>query len=261
MASPRKKYIHVCTSPALIDQFDVNGKIVVVIDILRATTSMCVGFGSGVDCIVPVEHQDECLAYREQGFLIAGERSGVKIEGFDMGNSPFEFMEPRIKGAKIAMTTTNGTRALKAAQVRGAKEIVIGAFTNISTLCSWLIEQNEDICLLCSGWRDNFTMEDTIFAGAVAQKLRNHFYPYQDSTIMARTLYKSANSRKRYFFRASSHFHRLVHLNLQGDVKFAMHRDKYNVLPLLVGDELHDIAGQQDIAKAKENILSQQANN
>ena len=75
---------------------------------------------------------------------------------------------------------------------------------------------------------------------------------------MARTLFKSANSRKRYFFRASSHFHRLVHLNLQGDVKYAMHRDKHNVLPLLVGDELHDFSGQKDIASDKKAILKKQ---
>ncbi|MEZ4688137.1 MAG: 2-phosphosulfolactate phosphatase [Bacteroidia bacterium] len=257
----RKKYMHVCTSPALIDQFEIKGSIVVVIDVLRATTSMCVGFGEGVELIVPVEHEDECLAYRDKGYLIAGERSGEKIDGFDMGNSPFEFMDPRVKGAKIAMTTTNGTKAMKAAQAREAKEVVAGAFTNISTLSDWLIEQNEHICLLCSGWRDNFTLEDTIFAGAVAQRIRSHFYPYQDTTIMARTLYKSANSRKRYFFRASSHFHRLVHLNLQGDVKFAMHRDKYNVLPLLVGDELHDFAGKKQIKRAKNAILKTQLKN
>lgn len=250
--------MHVCTSPALIDQFEIKGSVVVVIDILRATTSMCVGFGSGVEHIVPVEHQDECLAYREKGYLIAGERSGEKIDGFDIGNSPFEFMDPRVNGARIAMTTTNGTRALKAAQVRDAKEIIVGAFTNISTVVDWLIEQNEHVCLLCSGWRDNFTLEDTIFAGAVAQRIRNHFYPYQDSTLMARTLYKSANSRKRYFLRASSHYHRLIHLNLQQDVKYAMHRDKFDVLPLLVGDELHNFAGKKQITRAKNTILKKQ---
>ncbi|MFK7971225.1 MAG: 2-phosphosulfolactate phosphatase [Bacteroidia bacterium] len=250
--------MHVCTSPALIDQFDVKGNIVVVIDILRATTSMCAGFGSGVELIVPVEHQEECEAFRKDGYLIAGERSGVMIEGFDMGNSPFEFMDPRVKGARISMTTTNGTRALKAAQVREAKEIVAGAFTNITTLCNWLIEQNQNVCLLCAGWRDNFTLEDTIFAGAVAQRLRQHFYPYQDSTMMARTLYKSANSRKRYFFRASSHFNRLTHLNLQPDVKFAMHRDKFDVLPLLVGNELHNFANVTDSEAEKKAITARQ---
>lgn len=259
MPQPRtNRYLHVCTSPALIDQFDVKDRIVVVIDILRATTSMCVGFGHGVKFITPVEHQAECESFRPQGYLLAGERSGEMIEGFDMGNSPFEFMDAGVPGAKIAMTTTNGTRAIKAAQIRGAKEIVAGAFTNISTLCDWLLSREEDVCLLCAGWRDNFTLEDTIFAGAVVNKLANDFQLYQDSAIMARTLFRSANKRKRYFFRASSHYNRLVHLNLQPDVKFAMHRDKFKVLPVMIGDELHDLGMVTDFEAEKARIAKAQ---
>jgi 2-phosphosulfolactate phosphatase len=247
-------------TPALIDQFDVSKSIVVVIDILRATTSMCVGFGHGARLMVPVEHIDECRTYKEKGFLIAGERSGIQVEGFDMGNSPFSYMEPHIGGSKIAITTTNGTRALKAAQQREAKEIVIGAFSNITVLGDWLIEQNKHVCLLCSAWRDNVTLEDTIFAGALAQKLRFHFKSYQDTTLVAKTLYKAANTRKRYFLRNSSHFNRLIHLNLQNDVKYAMRRDTHPVLPLLIGDALYDIShleeGQFDAFK--EDILAKQ---
>jgi len=253
-----RPYMHVCNTPALIDHFDVSKAIVVVIDILRATTSMCVAFGNGAKLMVPVEHIEEARAFREKGYLIAGERSGVQVEGFDMGNSPYSFMEDHIKDAKIAITTTNGTRALKAAQQRNAREIVIGAFPNITILGDWLIEQNQNVCLLCSGWRENETMEDTIFAGAMAQKIRMHFKPYQDTTLMARTLYKNANTRKRYFLRNSSHFNRLVHLNLQNDVKYSMRRDTHNVIPLLIGDELYDIAGKEDYKAFKKEILGKQ---
>lgn len=228
-------------TPALIDHFDVSRSIVVVIDILRATTSICVGFGNKADHMVPVEEIEECRAYKEKGYLIAGERSGVQVEGFDFGNSPYSYMKPEIEGAKIAITTTNGTRALKAAQDRGAKEIVIGSFANISVLCDWLAAQNEHVCLLCSAWKNNETMEDAIFAGAVAQKLRFNFRPYQDTNLIARTLYKAANTRKRYYLRNSSHFNRLMHLNLQEDVKYSLRRDTHSVIPLLIEDKLYDI--------------------
>ena len=254
-----KKFVHVCLTPALIDQFDVSESIVVVIDILRATTTMCVAFDHGAELMVPVEHIDECRQYKDQGFLIAGERSGEQIAGFDFGNSPFSYTPEAVKGKKISITTTNGTRAIKAAQVRNAKEIVVGSFANISLLSRWLINQNEHVCLICAGWRDHVTLEDTIFAGALARRLRPHFKRFQDTALVAETLFQSANIRKRYFFRHSSHYNRLIHLNLQEEVKYAMRRDTHPVIPMMVGDELHDIsAHQNDYQAFKEEILSNQ---
>lgn len=254
-----KKFVHVCLTPALIDQFDVSESIVVVIDILRATTTMCVAFDNGAELIVPVEHIDECEAFRDKGFLIAGERSGEQIAGFDFGNSPFSYPREVVEGKKIAMTTTNGTRTIKAAQVRNAKEIVVGSFGNISALTRWLIRQNEHVCLICAGWRDHVTLEDSIFAGAMVRKLRNHFRPFQDTAIVAETLFQSANIRKRYFFRHSSHYNRLIHLNLQEEVKYAMRRDTHPVIPMMIGDELRDISPYgNDFQAYKEEILEQQ---
>jgi 2-phosphosulfolactate phosphatase len=253
--SARKKYIHVCLTPALIDQFDVSDSIVVVIDILRATTTMCVAFDNGVQLMVPVEHVEECLPYREKGYLIAGERSGEQLADFDLGNSPFDYSAERVSGKQIAITTTNGTRAIKAAQERGAREVVIGAFCNISILADWLISQGQHVCLICSGWRDHPNLEDTVFAGALARKLRQHFYRFQDSTLMAEAVYTLANRRKRFFLRNSSHFHRLVHLNLQKEVKFAMHRDTHPVLPIMVEDELWDISRHLENYKAYTALL------
>jgi len=233
-------------SPALIDQFDVSEAIVVVIDILRATTTMCVAFDNGVELMVPVAHIEECAAYKDHGYLIAGERSGEQLEGFDFGNSPFSYTPEAVAGKRIAITTTNGTRAIKAAQERNARAIVVGAFSNISTLAHWLIRQNEHVCLLCAGWRDNLTLEDTIFAGALARKLRNHFNRFQDTCLVAETLFSSANNRKRYFFRNSSHYRRLIHLNLQEEVKYAMRRDTHPVIPMMIGNALYDISANKD---------------
>lgn len=241
-----KKFVHVCMTPALIDQFDVSEAIVVVIDILRATTSMCAAFDHGADHMVPVADIELCRSYKEKGYLIAGERSGEQLEGFDFGNSPFSYSRKNVEGKKIAITTTNGTRAIKAAQDRNAREIVVGSFCNISLLANWLIAQDEHVCLLCAGWRDNVTLEDTIFAGALARKLKNNFRRFQDTVLVAETLFNSANTRKRYFFRNSSHYQRLIHLRLQEDVKYAMRRDSHPVIPMMIGDELHDISNYQE---------------
>ena len=246
-------------TPALIDQFDVSEAIVVIIDILRATTTMCVAFDHGAELMVPVADIESCRSFKDRGFLIAGERSGEQIAGFDFGNSPFSYTPEAVSGKKIAITTTNGTRAMKAAQERGAKEVVVGSFCNISALTRWLVRQNEHVCLLCSGWRDHVTLEDTIFAGAMARKLRHNFRRFQDTTLVAETLFQSANIRKRYFFRHSSHFNRLIHLNLQEEVKYAMRRDTHPVLPLLIGDELHDISPYAKNYQAfKQEIIQKQ---
>ncbi len=255
----QKKFVHVCLTPALIDQFDVSDAIVVVIDILRATTTMSVAFDHGAELIVPVAEIEQAMSFREKGFLVGGERAGVKVEGFDLGNSPFSYTRERVEGKHIAMTTTNGTRAIKAAQERNAKEIIVGSFSNISLLSSWLIEQNEHVCLLCAAWKDNITLEDSIFAGALARRLRHHFRRFQDTSLVAETLFQAANLRKRYFFRHSSHFHRLVHLNLQEEVKYAMRRDTHPVLPIMVGDELRDISHcEGDYRIYKETVLDLQ---
>ncbi len=246
-------------TPALIDQFDISEAIVVVIDVLRATTSMCVAFDNEVALMVPVEDIDTCFTYKNKGFLLAGERSGEQLAGFDFGNSPFSFNTPDIKGKKIAITTTNGTRAIKAAQSRNAKEIVVGSFANLSILAQWLIKQNEHVCLICAGWRDHITLEDTIFAGALARKLRHDFRRFQDTTLVAETLYNSANTRKRYFFRHSSHFQRLIHLKLQEEVKYAMRRDTHPVIPMMIGDALYDISSyQEDFKEYQKEILAVQ---
>ena len=244
--SSTQKIVGVCLTPALIDQFDVANSIVVVIDILRATTSMCVAFDNGVETLLPVLTVEECRKYRKQGYLIAAERNGEQIEGFDFGNSPYSYMGPEIRGRKVAMSTTNGTHALNCARERNAKEIIIGSFANISILVDYLVERNENVLLLCSGWKDRPNLEDTIFAGAMVKRLRGSFELYEDTALIAETLFKMANRRKRYYMHNSSHYHRIVYtLQIQKDVKYALRRDTHQVIPILVGDHLVKMNGRK----------------
>lgn len=236
--SNRKK-VGVCLTPALMDQFEVDQSIVVVIDILRATTSMCVAFDNGVQTLLPVLNVETCRQYRDKGYFIAAERNGEQIPGFDFGNSPYSFMGPEIQGEKVAMSTTNGTHALNVAREHNAKEIVIGSFANISVLTDYLISRNENVILLCAGWKDRPNLEDTIFAGAMVKRLRGSLELFEDTALIAETLFKMASRRKRYYMNNSSHYHRIVYtLQIQKDVKYALRRDTHPVIPILVGDHL-----------------------
>ncbi len=236
MKSPK---VIVCPSPLFLKTLPVKGSIVVVIDILRATTSMCVAFGNGASEIVPLESIDVCLSYREKGYLIAGERDGKMVEGFDMGNSPFSFMGEHIQNAKIAMTTTNGTKCIHAS--KQAYQVIIGAFVNMTQVVNYLIEQQRDVILLAAGWKDKMNLEDTAFGGAVAIELENNgFIPTEDSTRIAMTLYDAMLKDKRFFIKNATQYDQIVGLNIIEDVKYCLKKDLHHVLPIFQKGKLID---------------------
>ena len=152
--------IEVCYTPDLIHQFELKGKVVVVIDILRATSCVVAGLNSGVAKIKPVASVEECLALGKEGYVTAGERGGQKIEEFDMGNSPFQYMNPKLRGKKVAATTTNGTKAIKLSS--DADRIIVGAFLNLSAVVEELEKLNQDIILFCAGWKGRYNLEDSL---------------------------------------------------------------------------------------------------
>ena len=231
--------VSVCLSPALIGTFNISNKIVVVIDVLRATTSMCVAFDYGIDHIVPVASIEECAKYHAQGYLCAAERNGVTVDGFEMGNSPFSYMNPDFRGKKIALTTTNGTQAIEAAKDAG--QIIIGSFANITRLSEYLLQQGQPVMLLCSGWKNKPNLEDSIFAGAVIDRLRPYFQYGDDAAVMAHCLYDAATDNKRAYIEFSHHYVRLLQMNLQKDVKYCLRQDTHPVLPVYHEGKLIDL--------------------
>src|SRR5688500_6483172 len=124
--------IDVCLSPDLMHLYKVPEHSVVIVDILRATSCMTTAFAFGIDSIAPFAQLEDCLAMKSKGYYTAGERDGKKVEGFDLGNSPFEYQSKHLKGQKIAFTTTNGTQAI--VKSLGAKEVIIGSFLNLSSV-------------------------------------------------------------------------------------------------------------------------------
>jgi 2-phosphosulfolactate phosphatase len=225
------KTIDICLSPDLMHLYDVSDKAVVVVDILRATSCMTTAFAHGIESITPFAKLDDCLAMKSKGYFTAGERDGKKVEGFDLGNSPFEYMEENLKGKKIAFTTTNGTQAI--AKSAGAKEIIIGSFLNLSAVADYLKNLPYPVLVVCAGWKGKVNLEDTLFAGALVELLKDHTEPDCDAPLAAQHLYNMAKQDLFYFLKESSHVKRLAKLNIYKDIQFCLTCDQYNLVPVL----------------------------
>ncbi len=230
--------LHVCLSPALLSLYNVPEYIVVIVDIFRATSSICYGIENGAEAIIPVAEVDECLAYRdkETGFLLAAERNGEVVSGFDFGNSPFSYTKEKVAGKTVVLTTTNGTHALHLS--RKAKKVVVGSFLNLTALCNWLKTQNENILLVCAGWKNNFNLEDTLFSGAVVEQLKAGNYKTDDSAIAANDLYQLGKHDLNAYLAKTSHSERLKKLGIEADIAFCLNVDITTAIPVLEGERL-----------------------
>ncbi len=236
LTSPDKLKIEVCLTPALLPLYDIENSIVVVIDIFRATSSICYGIENGAAAIIPVSKVEECAAYHGTECLLAAERDGEVVEGFDFGNSPFAYTAEKVAGKTVVLTTTNGTHAIHLS--RQAKKIAIGSFFNLTALSDWLISQQEHVLLVCAGWKNKFNLEDTIFAGAVVSQLQASGYKPDDSSIAALDLYDLAKGDLRAYLKKTSHSERLKKLGIEADIDFCLNVDITTAIPVLEGDKL-----------------------
>jgi 2-phosphosulfolactate phosphatase len=185
-----------------------------------------------VEKIIPVATIEEARDYKQKGFLVGAERNGLPVDGFDFGNSPFNYMGEHVNGKTIVLTTTNGTQAIEAA--KDAHKVVIGSFLNIGALCRWLIRENKNILLLCSGWKNKFNLEDAVFAGAVTDEISNHSDKFNlgDACLALKYLYQMAKENPNKFLSHSSHKERLAALNLKEDVRYCLTPNQTNVIPI-----------------------------
>ncbi|MDA0940019.1 MAG: 2-phosphosulfolactate phosphatase [Bacteroidetes bacterium] len=230
--------IEVCFSPGEYHLYEADFQLVVVLDVLRATSAICTAMEYGLKEIIPVASVEEARKLQSEGYLAAAERGGQIVEGFDMGNSPFSYMEPALKGKSVVLTTTNGTKAINMAKDK--ETVVIGSLNNLDALCHWLIRQRRDILVLGSGWKDKFNLEDTICAGAIADKClkSGRFFADEDSTVAAKFIYRSARDNMFAFLKASSHRRRLRKLNLNEDVKYCLTPNNCSAIPVLENGSL-----------------------
>lgn len=228
-----KNLVEVCFTPDDYDYFKGKFEVVVVIDVLRATSAICSAIDNGVSSVIPVSTLDEARDYQAKGYLAGAERQGQIVDGFNFGNSPYSYMKPELKGKDIVLSTTNGTRAINIA--KEAPIVIIGSLINLSAVTKWLLQQKKDVVCLCSGWKDNFNLEDTICAGAIADELLNSgdFTSNEDSSVAAKYLYHSSRDNYFGFLKSSSHRRRLKKLNLNKDIKYCLTPNQVDVIPIL----------------------------
>lgn len=233
-----RKHVEVCFTPGEYDYYKDEYEIVVVIDVLRATSAICSAFQNGVKALIPVPTVEEAKEYQAKGYLVGAERKGQIVEGFDFGNSPYSYMKSELVDQEVVLSTTNGTKAIDVA--KDAETVVIGALNNLDALCDWLIKQNKNTLCLCSGWQDKFNLEDTICAGAIMDKLleTGNYTSDEDSSIAAKYLYLSAKDNYMGYLKSSSHRRRLKNLNLNEDIKYCLTPNTTDVIPILKDGKL-----------------------
>lgn len=223
----------VCFSPALYPFYNVDNRntIVIVVDIFRATTTMCAAFRNGVKSIIPVASIEEAQAYKAKDYLVGAERNVKRCDFADFGNSPFDYTADKVKDKEVVFTTTNGTQAIETAA--GCYRLIIGAFSNITAIADYCREQGKDVMVLCSGWNNRFNMEDTLFAGTLCDYLQDRgFALASDAANVACDMWKNAKGNIREYIARTEHIHRLMSNNLADSVEYCLTFDTTSLLPM-----------------------------
>ncbi len=229
-----KPTLHTSLSPALLNLYDVSNSIVVIIDVLRATSTIATALYNGARCVIPVDSVTRCMEIgRQIEGITAGERDGQIAEGLEYGNSPFEYPREFIDGKTLVLTTTNGTRLLHMALEKGAQEIITGSFPNLSAVCEHLVSREQNVILGCAAWKDRVNIEDMLFAGAVISEIGKNFSINCDSSHIAARMYESGKKDLFAFMKKNdaSHYHRLMKFGLEKDIRYCLTRDGANVIP------------------------------
>ena len=233
--------LHTALSPALLHLYDLNHAIVVIIDVLRATSTIATALHNGAKCVIPVDSVAKCIELgRQIDGITAGERDGQIAEGLQHGNSPFEYPTEFIGGKTLVLTTTNGTKLLHMALDRGAGQIITGSFPNLSAVSNYLLAQDQPVVLACAAWKDRVNIEDLLFAGAIINKVKKSFYINCDSSQISETLYLDAKKDLYEFMKAknASHYQRLSGYGLEKDIRYCLTPDVAPVLPLYENGKL-----------------------
>ena len=227
-------------TPKLLSLYNLRDTVVVIIDVFRATSTIATALYDGAQRIIPVDNVDRCIAIGAEiaGSITAGERDGKVIEGLQYGNSPAEYPNTFIAGKTLVLTTTNGTRLLHMALDSGAADVITGSFPNLSAVCNFITAQERNVILGCSGWKDRFNLEDTLFAGAVINRVKEHFTIHCDSSLMAEQMYNQHQNDLFGFIQHTTHWHRLANYGLEKDLAYCVSIDVANILPIYTNGEL-----------------------
>jgi 2-phosphosulfolactate phosphatase len=233
-----KHNLDVCFSPALFNRFENREAIIVIIDVLRASSAICTAFANGAETLIPVADAEEARGLKKKGYLVAAERDGFVLDFADFGNSPFNFTREKVSGKTIVYSTTNCTRIIDMSSV--SYRTVIGAFLNITSLTRWLENQGHDVILFCAGWKDKFNLEDAICAGAIAERLigSSVFSTICDSTHASLDLWTLAKNNPMQYIEKAAQRSRLRDKGLDDCIGFCLSHDFTDIIPVIINGEL-----------------------
>lgn len=236
--------IDVCFDPFELGELELRGKNIVVIDVLRSSTTIAIALNNGAREIIPVESIENAVKISGSLFgdvtLRGGERNGKTIQGFNLGNSPLEYTEATVKGKSIIFCTTNGSVAMY--KSRFAQNVAIGSFVNISTVIEFIKEIQSDFLIVCAGKANtasNFSLEDTVCAGMIVHKLsaaKEIKLELTDSSLASQALYKTYGKSLLKLMKNTEHGKYLVEIGFLEDINVAAAVDSYPVLPVLSGN-------------------------
>jgi len=228
-----KLLVEVCFSPILLNTIQLSkNSNVVIVDVLRATSSICTAFNNGAECIIPVETLEEAIDYKKRGYIVAAERDGIVKDFADFGNCPSYFTKEIVSGKTIVYSTTNGTQLIH--QVSDFYRVIIGSFLNIDALTSFLIDDKHDVLIVCAGWKGRFNIEDTLLAGALSEKLLQSetFSTVCDSAHASIALWHKAKENLPQFIEKAAQRHRLKKNKLDGIIPYCFSTNITNVIPV-----------------------------
>lgn len=212
----------------------------VVIDVLRATTSIVVAFQHGCRSILPVASAAEARSARaaSPGAVLAGEEGGLRVPGFDLGNSPREFTRQVVAGRDVILTTSNGTKTLRA--IAGGRTVAIGAFRNRSTVAGWLVGRGADSLIVCSGYEGGFSLEDAVCAGAIVDRAAQLAtgLVLGDGARASQVLWERCGSDLVRLFRETDWGRRILALGFEADLAVCAELDATDVVPLMEGQRI-----------------------
>ncbi len=222
----------------------VQGKTVVVIDVLRATTVMTTALQNGAAAVIPVTSPEEAFKFKEQigeGVILGGERHAEPIAGFDYGNSPLSYTADVVAGKTLVMTTTNGTLALNNSMM--ARELVVGAFVNSEAVCQFLSDRQE-VVLVCSGNNGLYTLEDALCAGHIIERLEAAGVSVQctDFALAQKALYVSCCERLEQLASQGYHYRVLQQKGYAADLKYCFQSGICANIPIWNGQALVNLA-------------------
>jgi len=223
--------------PEEIKNIKLAGKLVIIIDVLRASSTIVSALANGCRGFIPILSPDKAKKkaqeFEKERVLLGGEREGIKIEGFDLGNSPREYKREVVKDKTIIFSTTNGVKTFEMA--KGAHRVIIGSFLNLQAVCNYCANYTGDILIICAGKEGKFCLEDTACAGMIVNSLREVFlggHREVDANLTAQLLYKKFDNNILEILRKSQHGRYLESIGLGEDLKFCSQLDLFHIVPI-----------------------------